>query len=153
MPRHVSRIFYHCNTCIMLTSGRLWQQSPRVGLECSRPAHPRHLAQALHFARYRAGGLLRNVSSSRVRSETDGGFRRIRWRKPACSGPSTTARLAVPQPSVVSLQNGDEICLAPPTRILSARLLPHRCGAEISWERSRRSPLEAHVWFSFGSLV
>ena len=62
-----------------------------VGLERSRPAFPRHFAQALHFARSPGRGLL-----AKCHPRPD-----VRNQVP---GPSTTARSAAAQPSVVSLR-------------------------------------------------
>jgi len=62
----------------------------RVGPHCSRPADPRHIAQALHLARWRAEGFWRmsNPHKSLVRK--------------AAIGHAITARSAALQPSVIS---------------------------------------------------
>jgi hypothetical protein len=148
----------------------------------SRPAYPRHFAQALHFARSPGRGLLAQclilrslefgggIGASNVRHSLRIPLGRRRRRVAAgsgrartgpsapsgqiilrCPGPSTTARSAAAQSSVVSTPPGDEICLALTGLVLplSRFRLRHRfagIGPDSSPRSLRSSELSGRLW-------
>src|SRR5580704_7908819 len=112
---------------------------PTVGPHCSRPAYPRHLAQALHLSPPPGRGLVAKCLIS-IKFSSGGGFRAFDSRPVSCRV----------QSSVCLTPTGDEICLAP-VRLIPQPSLVRECRHVrlTTQARSRRPPCGA---FNFPPL-